>query len=122
MLAHLSILLNLITGMLGPIAALGIYLLYKDRSQVVAYHAMQALLFQLIAWLGGGALAAAAFALSGILSAILIGLLCLPFAFLTLLIPLGALVYGVVAAIQVGQGNEFDYLLVADMARSIISV
>jgi uncharacterized Tic20 family protein len=38
-LAHLSMFLNLLTGFLGPVAVLIIYLVYKDRSQKVAFHA-----------------------------------------------------------------------------------
>ena len=48
LLAHLSILINLFTGVLGPVAALVIYLVYKDRSRYVAYQAMQSFIFQLI--------------------------------------------------------------------------
>ena len=54
MLAHLSILVNLVTGVLGPVAALVIYLVYKDRSRYVAYQAMQSFLFQIIVLFGGG--------------------------------------------------------------------
>jgi uncharacterized Tic20 family protein len=42
-LAYLSILLDLITGIGGPVAALIIWLVYKDRSQKVAFHALQSL-------------------------------------------------------------------------------
>src|SRR5829696_7587816 len=49
-LAHLSILLNLISGLGGPIAALIIWLVYKDRSQKVAFHALQSLWYQ-VAWI-----------------------------------------------------------------------
>src|SRR5437660_1574336 len=49
MLAHLSVLVNLITGIGGPIAALIIWLVYKDRSQRVAFHALQSLWYQ-VAW------------------------------------------------------------------------
>ena len=52
MLAHLSILANLITGALGPVIALIIYLVYKDQSRYVADQALQAFLFQLIWWVG----------------------------------------------------------------------
>ena len=48
MLAHLSVLLNLVTGFLGGIAAIIIYFIYKDRSRFVAYHAMQSFIFQTI--------------------------------------------------------------------------
>jgi uncharacterized Tic20 family protein len=117
MLAHLSVLLNLVTGFLGPVAALVIYLVYKDRSRYVAYQALQAFVFQLVAWVGGGVLVGAAWALSGILSAILIGLLCMPFACLLSFLPLGALVYGVIGGIQCSQGQDFRYWLVGDWVR-----
>ena len=35
-LAHVSMFLNLVTGFLGPVAALIIWLVYKDRSSRVA--------------------------------------------------------------------------------------
>jgi uncharacterized Tic20 family protein len=40
-LAHLSMFLNLVTGFLGPVVALIIYVVYKDRSQKVAFNALQ---------------------------------------------------------------------------------
>ncbi len=120
MLAHLSVLANLITGFLGPVAAIVIYLVYKDRSRYVAYHSLQSFLFQLIWWVGGGVVVGLAFAVSGILSAVLIGLLCLPFAFLLSLIPLAALVYGVVGAIQTNQGRDFKYWLIGDWVRATL--
>lgn len=121
MLAHLSVLLNLVTGFLGPIAALIIYLVYRDRSRFVAYHALQSLIFQLIAWVGGGLLAAAAWALSGILTAFIIGILCIPFACLFGLLPLGAVVYGIIGGIQVNQGQDFRYWLVGDWVRGTLT-
>jgi uncharacterized Tic20 family protein len=53
-LAHLSVLLNLVTGFAGPVAALVIYLIYKERSRKIAYQALQAMIFQLIWCYGGG--------------------------------------------------------------------
>jgi uncharacterized protein len=124
-LAHLTVLLNLITGFAGPIAALVIYLIYKDRSRTVAYHALQAMLFQLIWWYGGGFLIGAMWAVVGVLSAILVGIILIPFAvvitlFLALL-PIGAVIYGVVAALQVNQGTDFKYWLVGDWVRSTLT-
>src|ERR687892_537706 len=49
-LSHLSMFLNLVTGLLGPLAALIIWLVYKDRSQKVAFHALQSMFYQ-IGWL-----------------------------------------------------------------------
>lgn len=119
MLAHLSILLNLASGFLGIIAALVIYLVYKDRSRYVAYQSMQSFIFQLITWGGGGILIATAWVLSGILSAVLIGFLCMPFACLLSLLPLGAVVYGVIGGLQCNQGQDFRYWLVGDWVRGI---
>jgi uncharacterized Tic20 family protein len=121
MFAHLSILVNLVSGFLGLIAALIIYLIYRDRSRYVAYHSLQSLFFQLVFWAGGGALAAIAWALTGVLSAILVGLLCIPIALVISLIPVAALVYGVVGAIQTSQGQDFHYWLVGDWVRPTLA-
>jgi len=113
-LAHLSVLLNLITGMLGPVAALIIYLVFKDRSRYVAYQSMQAFIFQLIWWIGGGVLVGLAWTITGILTAVCIGLCLFPAAILISLIPIAALVYGVVGAVQCNQGANFRYWLIGD--------
>lgn len=122
MLAHLSVLANLVTGFLGPVAALVIYMMYKDRSRYVAYQSMQALVFQLVFWVGGGALVGIAWALTGALSAILIGILCIPFACIFSFLPLGALVYGVIGGVQCSNGNDFRYWLVGDWVRSTLNM
>lgn len=119
MLAHLSVLANLITGFLGPVAALVIYLVFKDRSRYVAYQSMQAFIFQLIWWLGGGALAGVVWAVTSVLSAVIVGLICIPFACLFSLLPVAALVYGVVAGIQCSQGQDFRYWLIGDWVRGL---
>jgi uncharacterized Tic20 family protein len=125
MVAHLSVLANLVTGFLGPVVALVIYLVYKDRSRYVAYQSMQAFVFQLIWWVGGGALIGLIWAITGVLSAIIIGILCIPFAILftigLAILPLGALVYGVIGAIETSQGRDFRYWLVGDWVRDTLS-
>jgi len=120
MLSHLSVLANLVTGFLGPVAALAIYLVFKERSRYVAYHAMQAFVFQLIWWVGGGTLTGLAWAASGVLATILIGFLCMPFACILGLIPLAALGYGTFAGVQVSQGQDFKYWLIGDWVRSTL--
>jgi hypothetical protein len=117
MLAHLSILLNLVTGFFGPIVALIIYLVFRDRSRYVAYQSLQALVFQLIWWVGAGILVGLAWAFSGILAVFLVGLCLMPIACLISLIPLGALIYGVIGAIETSQGKDFKYWLVGDWVR-----
>ena len=121
MLAHLSIVLNLVTGLLGLVGALVIYLVYQNRSRYVAYHALQSLIFQSIVWLGGGILAAVTWAITGVLSAILVGLLCIPIALVISLIPLGGVVYGIVGGIQCNQGQDFRYWLVGDWVRGTLT-
>jgi len=124
MLAHLSVLLNLVTGFLGPVAALVIYLIFKDRSRYVAYQSMQAFVFQLVFWVGGGALIGLIWAITGILSAVIIGILCIPFALLGTLVfaalPLIALIYGPIGAIETSQGRDFKYWLIGDWVRDTL--
>jgi uncharacterized Tic20 family protein len=121
MLAHLSIVVNLFTGFLGTVLALIIYLVYRDRSKFVAYQAMQALLFQLITWVGAGIIAIILWIVGGVLAIILIGLLIFPLALLFSLIPLAAVIYGIVAGIRVYQGVDFQYWLVGDWTRRMLS-
>ncbi len=120
-LAHLSILLNLITGFLGIVTALIIYLVYRDRSRYVAYQAMQSLVFQLIFWAGMGVLAGILWVITVPLLFILVGFCLLPIAILVSIAPLGAMVYGVVAAIQCNQGEDFRYWLVGDWTRGTLT-
>lgn len=120
MLAHLSVLLNLVTGFLGVLAALVIYLVYKERSRYVAYQSLQSFVFQLIWWVGGGILTGVAWAVTGVLSAVLIGLLCIPIACVLSLTPLVALGYGIVGAVQCNNGQDFRYWLVGDWVRNTL--
>lgn len=121
MLAHLSVLLNLVTGMLGPVAALIIYLVFKDRSRYVAYQSLQSLIFQLITWVGGGVLIGITAAIAGILTMVAVGLCLFPLVALLALIPLAGLVYGVIGGIQCSQGQDFRYWLVGDWVRGTLT-
>lgn len=117
LLAHLSVLLNLVTGFLGPVAAIVIYFAFKDRSRYVRYHAMQAFLFQLLWWVGGGILTTILWVSVGVLAVVIVGLCLIPFALVASLLPLGALIYGVIGGVQVSQGQDFRYWLVGDWVR-----
>ena len=121
MLAHLSVLVNLFTGILGPVVALIIYLMFAKRSKVVAYHAMQSFLFQLVVWYGIGVM----WGIVGILCAVLIGVVLIPFAcVLTPFLLLGmaiAPIYGIIGAVQTSQGQDFKYWLVGDWVRNILT-
>lgn len=119
MLAHLSILVNLASGFMGVIAALIIYMIYKDRSRYVAYHSLQSVVFQLVFFVGGGALAGIGFVVSSFLTAVGIGCLMMPLAAVLLLIPTAAVVYGIIGGIQCSQGQDFKYWLVGDWVRGM---
>ncbi|UCH60278.1 MAG: DUF4870 domain-containing protein [Anaerolineales bacterium] len=121
MLAHLSVLANLVTGFLGTLLALVIYLVYKDRSRYVGYHAIQSFVFQLIWWVAAGTIAGIAWAISGALVVVVgLGCLLMPIALLITLIPIAALVYGVIGAVQCSQGVDFRYWLVGDWVRGTL--
>ena len=107
MLAHLSVLLNIITGIGGPIAALVIWLVYKDRSQRVAFHALQSLWYQ-VAWF---VILAVGWTITGILSLIIIGLLLIPVMLLATFVPF---VHQCYAAYKVNQGVDYRYPFIAD--------
>jgi uncharacterized membrane protein len=98
-----------------------IYLMYKDRSRYVAYHSLQSMIFQLVWWIGGWAIAGVAWTISGVLAVVLIGCLLMPIALLLSLIPIAALVYGLIGAIQSNQGQDFRYWLIGDWVRGTLT-
>ena len=103
--AHLSVLAGLVGLM--PFGALIIWLIYKDRSRRVGFHALQALWYQ-IAWL---VILVAGWFVTFILSFILIGLLLLPVMVVASLVPF---VHGCYAAYKVNQGVDYRYPFIAD--------
>ena len=107
-LAHLSIFLNLFTGFLGPVAALVIWLVYRDRSPKVAFHALQSMWYQ-VAWL---VLLGAGWAFTGLLMLILIGFLLVPVMALLTLVPFVQAAY---AAYRVSRDADYRYPVVADL-------
>lgn len=118
MLAHLSTFANLVTGFLGFIIALVIYFVYKDRSRYVAYQSLQSVLMQLLGWMLGGMIAGVFWVVTGVLSALLVGICLIPPAIIISLIPLAALVYGVIGAIKCSNGEDFRYWLIGDWVRN----
>lgn len=107
-LAHLSTLLNVFTVFLGPVAALGVWLYYRDRSQAVAFQALQSAVYQ-----GAWILAlATGWAITGLLTIVLVGFLLVPPMALLTLVPIAHAVY---AAYKVSKGEAYRYPIVADM-------
>jgi uncharacterized Tic20 family protein len=106
-LAHLTVLLDLITVIGGPIAALVIWLVYKDKSQRVAFHALQSLWYQ-VAWI---VILFVYFVISLILTIVIIGIFML---FLMPLIALVPVIHQCYAAYKVNQGIDYRYPFIAD--------
>ena len=127
-LAHASILLTVLFGTAGGIGLpiglavpLVMYLGYRKQSRFIAFHALQAFVYQLagvliVSALGG--LVGIAWAVSGSLTGVLVGFALMPFAVsLTLLLAGAAIawvVYGLYAAYQVYQGRDQRYWLIGE--------
>jgi uncharacterized Tic20 family protein len=95
-LSHLSVFLNMFTVVLGPVAALIVWLVYKDRSEMVAFQSLQAMWYQV----------------TGLLTFILIGFLLVPVMALATLVPF---IHGAYAAYRIGRDGEYRYPIIADM-------
>ena len=110
-LAHLSMYLNLVTGFLGPVAALVIWLVYRDRSSNVAFQALQSMWYQ-VAWL---VILVAGWTITTLLMLVLIGFLLVPVMALISLVPF---VHSAYAAYRVSKDGEFRYPMIADMIEA----
>ena len=109
-LSHLSMFLNLFTGFLGPVVALIIWLVYKDRSRKVAFHALQSMWYQ-IGWL---VILAVGWTVTGLLTMILIGFLLIPVMALVSVVPF---VHAAYAAYKVSRDEDFRYPIAADLVE-----
>jgi uncharacterized Tic20 family protein len=107
-LAHLSVFLNLFTGFLGPVGALVIWLLYKDRSPRVAFHALQSLWYQ-VAWM---VLLVVGWTITTFLMIVLVGFLLVPVMIVASFVPFVHMAY---AAYKVNQGVDYRYPFVSDL-------
>ena len=108
MLAHLSALLGYVVVLGQYIAPLVIYLVYRERSRFVAFHALQALYFQLALLLVWIVVFVAALVTCGL------GAICA-------LVPIVLnLVFVLVAAIRANSGEWYELPLVGAMARASV--
>ena len=143
-LAHASVLLALvfstaagIGALIGPIVALVIYLGYREKSRFVAFQAFQAFVYQalglllyvvLVTVLSSGV--ALAWTVSGVLAAVLIGFLLMPFAlaltlmmvFVLVSLPLAWVGYGLYAAYLTYQGRDFRYWLIGERLAQEVKI
>lgn len=140
-LAHASVLLTFALGVstgglavvVAALAPLAIWLAFRDRSHFVAFHAMQATVFQLaslLVWIGllaaGLVILVPTWIVTALLLVVLIGLLLLPLALVLTIalpailavLPFASLVYGLYGAFEVYAGRPFRYWKVADWIES----
>jgi hypothetical protein len=106
-MAHLSILLCLITAIGGPVTALVIWLVYKDRSQKVAFHALQSFWYQ-VAWI---VILSVGWFITYLLMFVLIGFVLVPVMAIASIVPL---VHQCYAAYKISRGADYRYPIVAD--------
>jgi uncharacterized Tic20 family protein len=114
MLAHLLTLLGYVVVVGEYIAPLVIYLVYKDRSRFVAFHALQALFFQLLAL-------AVTIALM-LFSVVTLGCGILLAAPLMIALAIAVLVYTIIAAIQANNGVWYELPIVGRWARNTLQL
>lgn len=114
MLAHLLTLLGYVVSLGQYIAPLVIYLVYKDRSKFVAFHALQALFFQLLA------LAVSVVLVILTLVTLGVGLIIVIPAAIALMI--AVLVYTIWAAIEANRGVWFELPFAGQWARSVMGL
>ena len=93
---------------LGWLIPLIMYFVNKDKSKFVAFHSMQAVLYQLVITVIGLIAGIAAFVTFGILS------------FLPIAVGLLGLAFGIVAAVQAFKGKTFMLPIAGDYARKIV--
>jgi uncharacterized Tic20 family protein len=110
-IAHLSMFLNLVTGFLGPVAALIIWLVYKDRSSKVAFHALQSMWYQ-IGWL---VILAVGWTVTTLLLVVLIGFVLIP---VMATVSVAPFVHAGYAAYRVSKGDDYRYPFVADLVEN----
>src|SRR5262249_59728087 len=117
MLAHLlgaaGYLLSV--GVLSWLGPLLIYLLKREQSRFVAFHALQSLAFQL-GWI---AIIAIGWWVTHVLMWVLIGFLLLPIMALLFLVPL---IWSVYAGIQASNGLWYEYPVAGAWARRMVGV
>lgn len=106
--AHLSMMVNLVTGFVGPLVALVIWLVYRDRSSKVASHALQSMWYQ-VAWV---IILAVGWTITTLLMFVLIGFLLVPVMVILSVVPF---VHAGYAAYRVNRDGEYRYPFIADL-------
>lgn len=138
-IAHATAVLTIIMAMTGPtvvvplLVPLAIYFYFRRKSEYVAFHALQAFTMQVVGTIGfmalllGGTMALtlliiiSAITIIGIPIALLLALILVFFIPATFVLPLGMVVYGVIAAFATRSGRNYRYPWVADWVDDQLS-
>jgi uncharacterized protein len=107
-IAHLSVPAGLVG--LVPLGALIVWLVYKDRSPRVRFHAAQAFWYQ-VAWI---VIFIAYVLVTVVLSIVTLGIAAIVFVPLAFLLAAVPLAHGCYAAYKVNQGVDYRYPFIAD--------
>lgn len=131
-IAHASAILTLVAAMgsvtfiLPMLIPLGTYFYWRKKSDFVAFHALQAFTMQVVGTIGflalllsGSLLLSVLIVLTsitivGLPVALVLVLVLVLFIPATLILPLGMLVYGIIAAFATQRGRNFRYPWIAD--------
>jgi uncharacterized Tic20 family protein len=120
-LAHGSALLNIFTGAGGLIAAVVIWLIQREKSAWVAFHALQSLVFQAAVLVITVLVVGVVWVVGFIVSFVTIGFGTIVAVPVMILVFFGGfamiaagMVYSLYAAYQIYQGREFRYKWVGD--------
>lgn len=103
MVCHLGGLVTAVTGYLGWIAPLVLYIMYKDRSPVIRHHAAQSLNFQIMVFIG--------MVISAILMLVVVGFVT--FAILWL----ASIILPIIGAVQANKGEPYSYPLTPQLVK-----
>jgi len=99
-MAMLAYVLGIVTGFLGPLV---IWLMKKDQSKFVGYHALQALLLHAVVTLG--------YILSAVLFIVIIGFFTMP------LFGVLSLVFSIIAGLAANRGEMYEIPIIGKIAR-----
>ena len=125
--------MRLLVIILPLLLPMGIYFYFRKKSEYVAFHALQAFTLQVVGTIGfltllitGTLLLTALITISaitiiGIPLAIVLALVLVVFVPATFVLPLGMIVYGIIAAFATRQGRDYRYPWVADWVDDQLS-
>lgn len=108
MMAHIGPILVSLVSSMGWVVALILYLVYKDKSKFVAFHALQSLYFHLFLFV---------VAMIGVVT------ICIGIGVVILaLLGVTGLIFAIIAGINANNGELYEYPVVGQMARRAVGI